>query len=65
MSGQQIKSPSMDGLSSSQVWCDVFNFLAGLCCIFNGFRATGIQYQTHHDYGMLVLAGKKNVFIIY
>ena len=33
-----VKSAYGEGLSLSQVWCDVLNFLVGISCIINGFR---------------------------
>ena len=56
--GELSKSTYGNGLSMSQVWCDVLNFLVGLSCIINGFRGeccydsqvfffTGNQTQNH------------------
>ena len=39
MSNKLAKSPHGEGLSMSQVWGDVLNFLVGLSCIVNGFRS--------------------------
>ena len=40
-----IKSAYGEGLSMSQVWCDVLNFLVGLSCIINGFSG-GCYYDS-------------------
>ena len=45
MSGKLMKSPYGEGLSMSQVWCDVLNFLVGLSCIINGFSG-GCYYDS-------------------
>ena len=44
ISSKLMKSPYGEGLSVSQVWCDVLNFLVGILCIINGFR--GWEYIT-------------------
>ena len=46
MSGKLMKSPYGEGLSISQVWCDVLNFLVGILCIVNGFRVEKISSWT-------------------
>ena len=63
MSGNfRKKSPHGEGLSISQVWCDVFNFLVGILCITNGFRVTKYSiYGEHHpNKEMVIFTGKMN-----
>ena len=67
MSGKLMKSPYGEGLSMSQVWCDVLNFLVGILCITNGFRVRsytkygeqGIFTEPHPNKEMVIFTGKK------
>ena len=54
MSIKQVKSPYGEGLSMSQVWCDVLNFLVGLSCTINGFS----WRPRYFDPQILIFTGK-------
>ena len=68
-SGKLMKSPYGEGLSISQVWCDVFNFLVGILCIINGFRVRtfsrafsgeeGDYSKQHPHMEMVIFTGKR------
>ena len=72
-----MKSPYGEGLTISQVWCDVLNLLVGILCITNGFRVRLRSYSytkygeqgifseshPHPNKEMLIFTGKKKQII--
>ena len=70
-----MKSPYGEGLTISQVWCDVLNLLVGILCITNGFRVRlrsysytnygeqGIITEPHPNKEMVIFTGKKKLII--
>ena len=57
VTGGVTKSTYGDGLSMSQVWCDVLNFLVGLSCIINGFRSP--RGECCYDSRVFFFTGKR------
>ena len=61
---KQMNFPYGEGLSMSQVWCDVLNFLVGILCIINGsahqdqMDKYSYSYLLYTHQEMLVLNGK-------
>ena len=65
VTGGVTKSTYGDGLSMSQVWCDVLNFLVGLSCIINGFRNPAMILYDSRVFFFTGIRGEERVKINY